>query len=93
MIKTKYLIEVKVDFIIQVQRKVLTAFVLHLYFLGRTGMTLQEITKQIADQGMTKEEKIRILRITRGQLLEEIHCKQQLLDQVDYMLHELRVQK
>lgn len=56
-------------------------------------MTLQEITKQIADQGMTKEEKIRILRITRGQLLEEIHCKQQLLDQVDYMLHELRVQK
>ena len=53
-------------------------------------MTLGEITKQIEENGRTKEEKIRILRKNRAQLLEEIHGKQQLLDQLDYMLYEMR---
>ncbi len=53
-------------------------------------MTLGEITKQMEENGRTKEEKIRILRKNRAQLLEEIHGKQQLLDQLDYMLYEMK---
>ena len=53
-------------------------------------MTLGEITKQIEENGRTREEKIRILRKNRAQLLEEIHGKQQLLDQLDYMLYEMK---
>lgn len=53
-------------------------------------MTLGEITKQIEENGRTKEEKIRILRKNRAQLLDEIHGKQQLLDQLDYMLYEMK---
>ena len=53
-------------------------------------MTLGEITKQIEENGRTKEEKIRILKKNRAQLLEEIHGKQQLLDQLDYMLYEMK---
>lgn len=51
-------------------------------------MTLAGITKQLEKK--TKEERIRILRKNRAQLLEEIHGKQQLLDQLDYMLYELK---
>lgn len=53
-------------------------------------MTLEEITKQIRENGKTKEEQIRILRKRRAQLLDEIHGKQQLLDQLDYMIHEMK---
>lgn len=53
-------------------------------------MTLEEIMKQINEKGKTKEEKIRLLRKSRGQLLDEIHCKQQLLDQLDYALYEMK---
>lgn len=53
-------------------------------------MTLEEITKQIRENGKTKEEQIRILRKRRAQLLNEIHGKQQLLDQLDYMIHEIK---
>ena len=53
-------------------------------------MTLEEITRQVKENGKTKEEQIRILRKSRAQLLDEIHSKQQLLDQLDYMIHEIR---
>jgi hypothetical protein len=53
-------------------------------------MTLEEITKLAKVHGKTKEEQIRILRKSRSQLLDEIHSKQQLLDQLDYMLHEIK---
>lgn len=53
-------------------------------------MTLEEITKMVKENGKTKEEQIRILRKNRLQLLDEIHSKQQLLDQLDYMIHEVR---
>lgn len=53
-------------------------------------MTLGEITKQVEKNGNTKEEQIRILRKNRAQLLEEIHGKQQLLDQLDYMLYQMK---
>lgn len=40
--------------------------------------------------GYRKEEKIRILRKQRCKLLEEIHSKQQSLDELDYMISEIR---
>ena len=45
-------------------------------------MTLEEITRQLENNGNTKEEQIRIIRKNRAQLLDEIHGKQQLLDQL-----------
>lgn len=53
-------------------------------------MTLTEITKQLNENEKTKEEKIKILRKSRVQLIDEIHGKQQLLDQLDYMLYEMK---
>lgn len=53
-------------------------------------MTLEEVTKQISGKEKTKEEQIKILRRKRMQLLDEIHCKQQLLDQLDYMIYEIK---
>ena len=37
-----------------------------------------------------KDEQVRILRKQRYQLLEEIHRKQQSLDELDYMIEEIR---
>lgn len=53
-------------------------------------MTLGEIEKLLNEKEKPKEEQIRIIRKERGLLLEEIHRKQQLLDQLDYMLHEMK---
>ena len=53
-------------------------------------MTLEDVTKQLEKYGNTKEEQIRIIRKSRAELLDEIHSKQQLLDQLDYMIHEIR---
>lgn len=53
-------------------------------------MTLEGITKQIKKRENIKEEQIRILRKNRAQLLDEIHEQQQQLDQLDYMLYEIR---
>lgn len=53
-------------------------------------MKLEEIPKLIKEDGKTKEERIRILRKYRAQLLDEIHGKQQLLDQLDYILYEIK---
>lgn len=56
-------------------------------------MTLEEITKQLEKNGKTKEDQIRIIRKCRAKLLDEIHSKQQLLDRLDYMIHEVRHHK
>ena len=53
-------------------------------------MTLEEVTRQVKKSGKTKDDQIRILRKKRLQLLDEIHSKQQLLDQLDYMIHEIK---
>ena len=53
-------------------------------------MTLEEVTRQVKKSGKTKEDQIRILRKSRLQLLDEIHSKQQLLYQLDYMIHEIK---
>lgn len=44
----------------------------------------------INDKSERKEEKIRLLRKQRCRLLEEIHEKQQSLDELDYMIDEIR---
>ena len=38
----------------------------------------------------SREEQIRILRKQRYRLLEEIHCKQQSLDELDYMIDKIK---
>lgn len=53
-------------------------------------MELTEIMKQINENGKTKEEKIKLLRKSRVQLLDEIHRMQQLLDRLDYALYEIK---
>lgn len=53
-------------------------------------MTLEEIKKQLEKNGAAKEEQIRIIRMSRAQLLDEIHEKQQQLDQLDYILYQLK---
>ena len=44
----------------------------------------------INDNAERKEEKIRILLKQRCRLLEEIHDKQQSLDELDYMIDDIR---
>lgn len=39
----------------------------------------------------SKEEQIRILRTQRYQLLDDIHDKQQALDELDYMIRETKM--
>ena len=53
-------------------------------------MTIEDVKTRIQEQAETKEAQIRSLRKIRCQLLEEIHCNQQLLDQVDYLIYELK---
>lgn len=51
-------------------------------------MTTEELEEKL--RGAAKEEQIKILRKIRAELLEEIHCKQQALDRLDYMLYEIK---
>lgn len=47
---------------------------------------LQLLRKKVG----SKDEQIRILRKQRYEVLDEIHCKQQSLDELDYMIDEIR---
>lgn len=53
-------------------------------------MTIDELTRLENDKNKSKEEKVRILRKYRLCLLDEIHVKQQLLDRLDYMIHQIK---
>lgn len=53
-------------------------------------MTICEVTELVREPGRDKGEKIRMLRKIRAELLETIHSKQQLLDQIDYLIYEIR---
>lgn len=67
-----------------------------LHFLLSAGMDLDALKRLIAlmnAKGNTDAEQVRILRKCRYQLLEEIHGKQQSLDQVDYLIHEIKGRK
>ena len=63
------------------------------YFLSKAGMA-PDTVKYFAALQMSEEdtsaEEIRLLRKCRFQLLEEIHEKQQMLDQLDYLVYEIK---
>lgn len=56
--------------------------------LSKIGVSADDIKKIINIEN--KEEKIRIIRRYRFELVDEIHIKQQLLDQLDYCVHEIK---
>lgn len=56
-------------------------------------MTITEITELTESGEKTPEEKLMLLKRIRGSLMEELHCKQQLVDQVDYMIYELKTEQ
>lgn len=55
--------------------------------------TLKQFAQMQATKADTGAEQIRLLRKCRYQLLDEIHEKQQSLDQVDYLIHEIKERK
>lgn len=58
---------------------------------GRNGCRfIKTVRLVVGKKGDTREEQIRLLRKFRFGLLEEIHGKQQELDQVDYLIHEIK---
>ncbi|BCI60807.1 MerR family transcriptional regulator [Solibaculum mannosilyticum] len=66
------------------------------HFLLKAGMdlnTLKHLITLMNAKSNTDADQVRILRKCRYQLLEEIHEKQQLLDQVDYLIHEINGRK
>lgn len=65
------------------------------HFLQTAGMdadSLKQFVRLLERGADTWEEQIRILRKFRFGLLETIHGKQQELDQVDYLIHEIKEQ-
>jgi len=64
-----------------------------IHSLQKAGLDITMIRQYLIlmnDKADRKEEKIRFLRKQRCTLLEEIHCKQQSLDEIDYMIDEIR---
>lgn len=64
-----------------------------IYSLHKAGLDMPLIKQYlflVNDKAECKEEKIRLLRKQRCRLLEEIHGKQQSLDELDYMINEIR---
>lgn len=75
-----------------------TAFHLAAQFclLGKAGMdqeTMKRLAALMSSERKNETEKIRLLRKCRYDLLEEIHSKQQLLDQLDYFMAEIQTKK
>lgn len=54
---------------------------------------LKRYLRLLDDKTGSKEEQIRILRKQRYRLLDEIHNKQQILDELDYMIMEIKKTK
>ncbi len=48
--------------------------------------SILDLVDTLDDPDKTAEDKIRILKLHRCRLLNEIHEKQQLLDQIDYLI-------
>lgn len=62
--------------------------------LLKTGMSRQDVCRYLEllkVQG-TENERIRLLRTYRAELLDEIHKKQQSLDHIDYIVYEINQQ-
>ena len=60
--------------------------------LQRAGMEREELKKLCAlhRSGACCDAQIRLLRKCRCRLLEQIHCQQQALDRLDYLIYELK---
>lgn len=66
-----------------------------IHSLLETGFQIEELKQflQLFDQAAgTGEEQIRILKKRRYQLLDDIHQKQQMLDRLDYLIHNIKLQ-
>lgn len=64
-----------------------------IHSLMKAGFDIDSLKKYFslsAHDGADKEEKIRLLRKHRCQLLDEIHGRQQSLDELDYMIETIR---
>ena len=64
-----------------------------IHSLHKAGLEMPLIKQYLIltnDKAERKEEKIRLLRKQRCRLLEEIHGKQQSIDELDYMIDEIR---
>ena len=64
-----------------------------IHSLLKSGMNMEVLKKYLwllNDNTGSKEEQIRILRTQRYQLLDDIHDKQQTLDELDYMIRETK---
>lgn len=63
-----------------------------IYSLLKAGLDIDVLKKylKMPDNEKSKEERVRILRKQRYKLLDEIHNKQQLLDELDYMIENLK---
>lgn len=64
-----------------------------IHLLLKSGMGMDIIKKYLRllnDKTGSKQEQIRILRKQRYQLLDDIHYKQQALDELDYMIRETK---
>lgn len=64
-----------------------------IHTLLKAGMDVQTLKSYLALSAGDAEEqknKLRILRKARSRLLEEIHGKQQSLDQIDYIIDQIR---
>lgn len=62
-------------------------------FLLEAGMSMEKLkdfTAGLESKADTEEERIRMLRRCRSQLLDQLHGKQQLLDQLDYLIYEMK---
>ncbi|MDO4283874.1 MAG: hypothetical protein Q4C60_00935 [Eubacteriales bacterium] len=64
-------------------------------FLLKAGMSMEKLKEFTAGQengARSGEEQIRLLRRCRSRLLDDLHGKQQLLDQLDYLIYEKKKQ-
>lgn len=64
-----------------------------IHSLLRAGFDVDSLKKYFSLSGRDdsdKSEKIRLLKRQRYQLLDEIHEKQQSLDEIDYMIEKIR---
>lgn len=67
-----------------------------IHSLLKSGMDMEVLKKYLRlldDKTGSKEEQVRILRKQRCRLLEDIHDKQQALDELDYMIIETKNHK
>lgn len=54
------------------------------------GIGLTEQEKQAVLSSTDQRERVRLLRRSRGRLLDDLHKRQQTLDRLDYLIYQLR---